>query len=619
MTGETDRDAATSEGPSGARPTSRGEALLLRLLLLLMALVTTLSPIRNYDYWWHLRTGALILDEKAVPRADPFSFTAAGSPWVDHEWLAQVLLYLGHVLLGPAALVLLKSGLVISLGVLMVRYLQREGHGPAGTSVLVLLALAGASFRFDVRPELATLLLVPLALHLVIRAREADSAGPLLAVVALTAVGINLHVGVLLVPVLLAAGLCASLLASAASRGAAPPIGAPAIGAPAVGAGAQARFLRRLAWTTLACVLAVGANPRGLAVYAVPFHLRSLLASLSLQNQEWIRPVPEQFPLFFAALGLSAIVLLAGIRSADPVAAPALLICGALAVLHLRNIGLFFLVLPYGLGSPARALVDRVKTTTLYRWGTQGEKVRPGLIAAVVLLLSSLPLFLVLPPRPSIGLGMAGDNEPSAAVDFLQREGVDGRLFNDVRFGGYLIWRRHPAARVFIDGRNEIYGDLLRDIGHALEGPASWKTLIDAHEIDAAFLRYPPALQKVVYPGLNGGPPRTGERAFSSAYFPATDWALVYWDDDAMVFLRRSRENDDVIRRLEYRAINPDDWRYLWGSVLIQRIPVRPILLEIERKLKEDPGCLRAQELMQRFAPFDAQAEQARPSQASGG
>jgi hypothetical protein len=203
-------------------------------------------------------------------------------------------------------------------------------------------------------------------------------------------------------------------------------------------------------------------------------------------------------------------------------------------------------------------------------------------------------------------------------VNFLEREGVDGRLFNDVRFGGYLIWRRHPAAKVFIDGRNEIYGDLLRDIGHALEGPVSWKTLIDSHGIDAAFLRYPPALQKVVYPGLNGGPPRTGERAFSSAYFPAPDWALVYWDDDAMVFLRRSKENDDVIRRLEYRAINPDDWRYLWGSVLIQRIPVRPILLEIERKLKEDPGCVRARELMLRFAAFDAEAVQAQPS-ASGG
>ena len=619
MTGEPARNGAPPpDARSETRPPSRGEALLLRLLLLLMALAATLSPIRNYDYWWHLRTGALILDEMAVPRADPFSFTAAGSPWVDHEWLAQVLMYLGHVLLGPGALVLVKSGLVILLGLLMVRYLQREGHGPAGASVLVLLALAGASFRIDVRPELATLLLVPLTLHLVIRARDADSAGPLLGVVVLTAVGINLHVGVLLVPALLAAGWCASLLASVAARGAA----ANGVSAGKATAGSAApldRFLRRLAWTTLASLLAVGANPRGFAVYAVPFQLRNLLTSLSLQNQEWIRPAPEQFPLFFAALGLSAVVLLAGIRSTDPVAAPALLICGALAVLHLRNIGLFFLVLPYGIGRPARALVDLVKTTVLYRWGTQGEKVRPGLIAAMVLLLSSFPLFLALPPRPSIGLGMAGDNEPSAAVDFLQREGVGGRLFNDVRFGGYLIWRRHPAAKVFIDGRNEIYGELLRDIGQALEGPVAWKALIDAHGIDAAFLRYPPTLQKVVYPGVNGGPPRTGERAFSSAYFPATDWALVYWDDDAMVFLRRSRENDELIRRLEYRAINPDDWRYLWASVLIQRIPVGPILLELGRKLKEDPGCARARDLMQRFAAFDAQPGQAPPSQVSGG
>jgi hypothetical protein len=44
------------------RPAARqGDRLLLGILLVLLAAATTLSPIRNYDYWWHLKTGALIV------------------------------------------------------------------------------------------------------------------------------------------------------------------------------------------------------------------------------------------------------------------------------------------------------------------------------------------------------------------------------------------------------------------------------------------------------------------------------------------------------------------------------------------------------------------------------
>ena len=45
------------------------------------------------DLWWHLRTGQLIVQNHAVFHADPYSFTRFGQPWVDHEWLSQVLMF----------------------------------------------------------------------------------------------------------------------------------------------------------------------------------------------------------------------------------------------------------------------------------------------------------------------------------------------------------------------------------------------------------------------------------------------------------------------------------------------------------------------------------------------
>jgi hypothetical protein len=561
---------------------SRGDRLLLGGLTVVLALCATLSPIRNFDYWWHLKTGALILKTGSVPTSDPFSFTAAGAPWIDHEWLFQVLLYLGHQWIGPTFLVLLKAALCLGLTLLLARHLEREGHGPAGTAFFLTLALTGAAFRIDVRPELATLLLVPLAVHLAMRARDRGRTAPLVAIPILTAFGINLHVGCLLIPVMLGTGVLACLLTAEGRR-----------------------FAPRLAATALAAALATGINPSGFAIWSVPFQLRALLAALPWPNLEWVPPTLATVPIFFAALAVAVPILVLGVRHLDPIAAPSLILAGLLALGHVRNVGLFCLLMPFGLARPARALVLMAKSRALYRGVTRGELFRPGFVLAALVLVAGIPLLLILPPKVALGVGVGSDNEPKGGVDFLEREGVGRHLYNDVRFGGYLVWRRAPETPVFIDGRNELYGPLMQEISGAMAGPAEWKGLLERHAIDAAFLRYPPTLQKVAWTGADGRP-HSGVRAFSVAYFPASDWALVFWDDDAMVFLRRGPDHDSVIARHEYRALNPDDWQFLRASILIGRLDPAPILAEIRRKLDEDPTCARAQALLGQFEPFEA-------------
>src|SRR5439155_1208757 len=66
----------------------------------------------DYDWWWHLRTGQLIWEQRAIPTADPYSFTNAGRPWVVHEWLFEVLTYLGYRAIG-------YSGLSLALGLVL--------------------------------------------------------------------------------------------------------------------------------------------------------------------------------------------------------------------------------------------------------------------------------------------------------------------------------------------------------------------------------------------------------------------------------------------------------------------------------------------------------------------
>ena len=68
-----------------------------------------------------------------------------------------------------------------------------------------------------------------------------------------------------------------------------------------------------------------------------------------------------------------------------------------------------------------------------------------------------------------------------------------------------------------------------------------------------------------------------------------------------MIFLRRTKENETVIGRLEYQAIHPEDWRYEFAGVVRGSIPVAPIIEDLRRKLAEDPSCRRAGGLLARF------------------
>lgn len=42
---------------------------------------------------------------------------------------------------------------------------------------------------------------------------------------------------------------------------------------------------------------------------------------------------------------------------------------------------------------------------------------------------------------------------PEKITAYLKQHPVEGEMFNDIRYGGYLIWNLYPQKKVFIDGR----------------------------------------------------------------------------------------------------------------------------------------------------------------------
>jgi hypothetical protein len=326
-------------------------------------------------------------------------------------------------------------------------------------------------------------------------------------------------------------------------------------------------------------------NPYGWDLYAAPFRLAALIADPAVPNPEWFTPTFTQVPALYIALAASLLVMV--LRGRDLPRWVLFLMASALALRYLRNLGLFFVLLPLAV-APALA-----SWRVLSKRDQAPEYVHPRrteLLAVVAVLV--LAVSVAIAPQPGLGLDYDQDFYPGNACDFLDREGLPrAELYNDVRFGGYLIDRYWPQRRVFQDDRNEVHEGLLREIWEIFQrsDATAFTRLLERYGCDTALVRYHPPL-RVQAPG--GGV--LGERGFSALWFPAESWALVYWDDLAMVFVRRDEASPELLRRCEYLVIRPDDFEHLAEGIRRDPDLLRRAEVEARRALHVSPSSERA-------------------------
>jgi hypothetical protein len=155
----------------GPRAAAHPEPWRRALLASLPALAFLLGcfPMADFDVWWHLRTGQLILETGTVPHLDLFTYTNATRPWIDLSWLYQIGLALLFRVGGASALVLLKATLgaaIVGLSMLG----RRPGHRAWPLALAWLPGILMVSGRLSERPEAASLVLLTAYLVLLARA-----------------------------------------------------------------------------------------------------------------------------------------------------------------------------------------------------------------------------------------------------------------------------------------------------------------------------------------------------------------------------------------------------------------------------------------------------------------
>ena len=152
------KSAALPATALGARTASRGWLGWVQLIfsfpaMLAVLLVTLVSAMAagsmaDPDIWWHLRNAESLLKYHQFPRYDAYSFTAAGNPWINTEWLSEIPYYLAWRawgLLGLEAVLILLLDLIF-LGLLYLCYKQSGNFKAAVYACCFAIFLAVVSF-----------------------------------------------------------------------------------------------------------------------------------------------------------------------------------------------------------------------------------------------------------------------------------------------------------------------------------------------------------------------------------------------------------------------------------------------------------------------------------------
>jgi hypothetical protein len=123
-----------------------------------------------------------------------------------------------------------------------------------------------------------------------------------------------------------------------------------------------------------------------------------------------------------------------------------------LAFMAVRNVPLFYVaavpIIAFGamqLSMPA----------SMAKFANRRLRIATATLAVAAFGLLAVPVarhaatLAVCPP----GRALSPFRFPEKISDYLEANPIQGEMFNDIRYGGYLIWRLYPHKKVFTDGR----------------------------------------------------------------------------------------------------------------------------------------------------------------------
>lgn len=602
---------------------NKQEIGILTGMLLATVFLLSLFPIVEFDVWSHLSYGREFWEHLRLPRQSDLLaiYSPADGIYPTEEWLFGVIIYLLYLPAGIPGLNLFKALLIGLTFYFLLRAALVAGRSETGTPesypvfFLIFAAALSARDRFQVRPELFLYFFLALDIYLLFLYVFKKRRRALYLIPLVQLFWVNLHPTYILTFYLLGLLLVIGLLPGWFRKREAEIL-----------PGWPRYELRPLLWVGMLALAATFINPRTYSAWLVTLNYVKIPLPFSegggdLRAQLLKDAVFEfRTPVFSDFLNLYGVILLLALVSffLVPLSIPSPWRGKGLSRAESRGrgegvlglIGKRFDLFGLGLALPLVFLSTRsvrflaigaiasglVAAKNLGGWFAARKKTAwsreagglktPARILLIVTLLGGTAVYLYkdreeFPP----GLGVCRSCSPGKALAFLERTGVAGPLFNNVRFGGFIQWWGQGRLLPFIDGHWLLPTGELEDYLKANVNFESFRRLEEKYRFNLALIEYRNPRDRDL---LRRSLPR------QDWGFIAAPWPLVFFDDAAMVYLKPTPENSDLIARESFYYLFPANSFGYFAARTGETDFVPGLLSEVTRQLATDPGSIRA-------------------------
>jgi hypothetical protein len=452
---------------------SIGDSFFVAQMCVLVFTSLSVRLLGDAGIGWHIRTGQMILTSHAIPHVDPFS-TQAAQPWFAWEWLYDLLAGWLESVAGLNGVVWFTAVVIAAVFGWALRLLLRRGVNLMLALVLVLLAASASMVHFLARPHVVSWLFTLIWFWVLDSSGKKNSPSlfrpsrMLWFLPVLTLVWVNVHGGFLVGFVLLGIYWCDTLWQWTRLK--------PEKFDDALRKIQAGRRVRVLTWIGLLSLTATFVNPYGFQLH---IHIYRYLSNRFLMDHidEFLSPnfhyVAQKC---FAVLLLLTLVALASKRREVEVSHGLIILFAVYSGLYAtRNIPVSSVLLVLVIGPWLSDAIDRFKQSGA-RFSSE-EVVEPdsffGRMQAIDFSLRGhlWPLAaIMLTGWIALHGGNMGSRQlmhaqfspkqfPVGAVDYLEKHGSDGKIVSIDSWGGYLIYRLYPRARMVVDDRHDFYGE----------------------------------------------------------------------------------------------------------------------------------------------------------------
>ena len=479
------------------------------------------SLLNDADTGYHIRTGEYIIHNLAVPSHDIFSFITPPLPWFAHEWLSEVVMAWLHQIGGLTTVVIFFSLAIAFAYFLLFKSAQSLNCNLLLALVVVSLAALSSALHWLARPHIFSLILT-VVWYRILDDYQYKDRHRLFYLPALMLLWVNLHGGFILGLLLLGIYLGGNAVGSLFSKD---------------GERKSAREkCRKLAVAAAACLLVSLLNPRGYSILLFPFRMVS--NKFLMDNVIEFLPPSFHDPLPYKYLLLLAVGVLSLARSIGLIELMLVLLFTYMSLYSARYIPLFAVVMTPILLRGSQTILGGLdhRVVKFFQKRSDNLALVDGTAKGHLWPIVSVAVVCALALTGKIEFKFDATKNPVAAVEFLKREPLSGRMFNDDEFGDYLIYAAWPQYKVFFDGRSDMYGDAWGDqyVTVARLRP-NWESVVEKNHFSWIF--------------FGTGTPLT------AVLLEKKNWRLIYADKIAEIFVKDIPENSALIDK--YPGVRP--------------------------------------------------------------